>query len=66
MVKADCPSCGANVYVGSKPKLGQHIMCFACKTELEIVWLEPVELDWPYEDDYEDEIDEDNDFEDDD
>ena len=51
MVKADCPSCGSKVNLGPKPKMGQRTVCSACDTELEVVWLDPVELDWPYDED---------------
>lgn len=53
MIKAKCISCGGPINVGSKPKLGQRIKCSTCAAELEVAWLEPLELDWPYdEDDY--------------
>ncbi len=60
MAAAECPSCGAMLEVGRKPKIGQTVRCFDCDTRLEIVWLDPVELDWPaeeYEMDYEEEED---------
>ena len=64
MAKADCPACGAQINIGLKPRMGQRIKCTACSTELEVVWLEPIELDWPYdEDDDEDEFDEEDDYE---
>jgi lysine biosynthesis protein LysW len=63
MVKAECPACNANVNLGSKPKMGQHVKCNSCNTELEVVWLDPVELDWPYDEDEDDEFD---DYDDDD
>jgi lysine biosynthesis protein LysW len=63
MALAECPSCGESVNVGTRPKMGQRVVCQACDTELEVVWLDPVELDWPfdveddeeyfYDDDYE-------------
>jgi lysine biosynthesis protein LysW len=44
--------------------MGQRVKCGACGTELEVVWLDPVELDWPYDEDdeefdeeYEDTVD---------
>lgn len=62
MTKADCPACGAKVNVNAKPKMGQKVVCTACKADLEVVWLEPVELDFPFdENDYEDDEDEDYD-----
>ncbi len=54
MVKADCPSCGTKVSIGLNPKMGQRLFCPQCSTEVEVVWLDPVELDWPYDDDGDD------------
>lgn len=54
----ECPSCGSKVFVGSKPRMGQRLKCQSCSSELEIVWLNPVELDWPYDEDEFDEDDE--------
>jgi hypothetical protein len=51
------------VLVGPKPRIGQKVECKNCKTMLEVSWLDPLELDWPYKpdksdlegyDDYED------------
>ena len=59
MVNADCPSCGTKVIIGSHPRMGQRFTCRSCNTEVEVVWLDPVELDWPYDDDgVDDEFDE--------
>lgn len=55
--KADCPSCNSKVNVGSQVHLGRRVVCPSCKEELEVVWLDPVELDWPYELDEFDEYD---------
>lgn len=64
MVKAECPACSAKVELGAKPRLGQRVVCRECDAELEVVWLDPVELDWPYdEDEYDDELE--GDFDDD-
>lgn len=55
MQNAECPQCGNNVPVGPQPKLGKLVECKECGAELEIVWLDPLELDWPLEEeDYED------------
>lgn len=57
--KAVCPACNGKVNTGPKPRMGQRLKCGKCGTELEVVWLEPVEVDWPYdEDDYDDDEDE--------
>jgi lysine biosynthesis protein LysW len=49
MIMAQCPSCGAQVSIFTKPKMGQRVQCSKCESELEVVWLEPVELDWALE-----------------
>jgi len=47
MNEAVCPSCNAQVSVKGTPKIGLHVTCKSCDTELEVVWLDPLELDWP-------------------
>lgn len=60
MSDAVCPSCGAQVSVKGTPKIGMSVTCTACNTELDIVWLDPLELDWPIEDDdFDEDMDED-------
>jgi lysine biosynthesis protein LysW len=59
MVKAECPSCGADVSIFTKPKMGQRVKCNSCESDLEVIWLEPVELDWLLED-YDEEEDDDS------
>jgi len=65
MQSTECPQCGSDVPVGSQPKLGKLVECKECGAELEIVWLDPLELDWPLdEEDYEDDdYDYDEDYE---
>ena len=55
---AECPACGNEVKFRVKPRMGQAVVCPNCESELEVVWLDPVEIDWPFDDD-EDEDDED-------
>jgi hypothetical protein len=38
--------------VGSSPKLGENVICKHCGVEAVIVWLNPIELDLPYDDDF--------------
>jgi lysine biosynthesis protein LysW len=45
-----CPLCGEKIKVGSKPWIGQEVMCPACDAILEVVELNPLSLDWPYDD----------------
>ena len=56
MSESVCPSCNAQVKVKGAPKIGMRAKCESCDTELEVVWLDPLELDWPMED-FEDEED---------
>jgi hypothetical protein len=45
--------------------MGQQVTCTACDTVLEVVWLDPLELDWVYDDEDEEYFDEgDYEFED--
>jgi alpha-aminoadipate/glutamate carrier protein LysW len=58
MANALCPDCGQQVEVGPTPKLGQWLTCAHCSAELEVVSVNPVELDWAseLEDDEDDEF----------
>jgi len=55
MKKAECPSCGSTINLGSNTRMGQHLKCPVCRTELEVTWLDPLELDWLYDDEEEEE-----------
>jgi alpha-aminoadipate/glutamate carrier protein LysW len=59
MQSAECPQCGNVVSVSAQPKLGKLVVCKECGAELEVVWLDPLELDWPID---ADEFDEDEDY----
>ena len=45
-----CPSCGEVVKVASSARIGSEVSCASCNTKLEVVWLDPIELDWPLDD----------------
>lgn len=57
-----CPACEQDITV-NRPEEGQKITCPKCGDELEVVGVNPLELDWHYEDD---EWDDDDDWDDDD
>ncbi len=57
-----CPECEADVYVETDADKGDTLACDECATELEIVGLDPIELDIVEEDDDADEDDEDEEF----
>lgn len=72
METTKCLDCGHIMSFTNKPKTGSLVHCTSCGTELQVVWLDPLELDWPFidDDDFEDDDyyddDDDDDFYDDD
>lgn len=61
MPTANCPECSEQVYVDADSEQGDVVSCDECGIDLEVVGLDPVELD-VYEgsadaDDYEDDAD---------
>jgi alpha-aminoadipate carrier protein LysW len=49
MATAFCPNCDGEIRLGPQPRIGQRVTCPDCDTELEIIELDPPELDWIYE-----------------
>jgi lysine biosynthesis protein LysW len=47
MVVASCPDCGQIVEL-NEPEEGQFLSCPNCRARLEVLNLEPLELDWAY------------------
>ena len=60
MPYAACPGCDENVYIAGKPKMGQKITCKECEARLVVISTDPLELDFPYEDEREELDDEDD------
>lgn len=65
MPSAICPECDEKIHVPADVDQGDVIVCEECETELEVVGLDPIELDPYVDDDFED-YDEDFDVFDDD
>lgn len=63
MPTGSCPECEADVYVDTDADKGDTINCEDCGTELEIVGLDPIELDIVEEDEDDDADDEEEDDE---
>lgn len=59
MPTVDCPNCEADVIITESDESGDTIECEGCNTDLEIVSLNPPELEVIEEDTYDDEDDED-------
>jgi len=55
-----CPECSEDVYVDADSEQGDVVSCDECGTDLEIVGLDPIELDIHEEDgdDLKDDVDE--------
>jgi alpha-aminoadipate carrier protein LysW len=51
---ASCPECDAEVHVDADADKGSIIACEECGVDLELVGLDPFELDIVEEDDYDD------------
>ena len=49
-----CPECSEDVYVDADSEQGDVVSCDECGTDLEIVGLDPIELDIHEEDDSDD------------
>ena len=58
MPTGTCPECDADVHVDTDADKGDIVSCDECGTDLEIVGLDPVELDI-VEEDYDEDEDED-------
>ena len=48
---AICPACGDDIKLPNPLKVGKSVTCPYCEAELEVIDLDPVELDWAYYDD---------------
>ena len=57
MTLVECISCETEIEFSAQPKMGVLVTCPECESKLEVVWLDPVELDWPFDDDEDDEDD---------
>lgn len=56
-----CPECSEDVYVDADSEQGDVISCDECGTDLEIVGLDPIELD--IHEDGDDDFDDEDEFE---
>lgn len=61
-----CPNCDQLTKVGNNPKIGENVVCAHCGAESIVVWLNPIELDLPYDDFTDDDDDYAYNYEDDD
>jgi len=59
---AACPECEAEIHVDEDVDKGEIILCEECDTKLEVVGLDPIELDLAPDDDDEDQYDDDDEY----
>lgn len=45
----NCRSCGERIGLRKPPALGQRLSCPRCGTRLEVIGVNPVELDWAFD-----------------
>jgi uncharacterized paraquat-inducible protein A len=48
MMRAACPECDSWVKIDIDPKLGRRVYCSRCRSELIVIRLSPLELDWAF------------------
>jgi len=46
MPKALCPACQGAVTLDGRPAVGDRVTCPHCGDLLQVVWQDPLELDW--------------------
>jgi len=44
-----CPDCDEKIVLQSPPRLRQKLTCPHCDAELEVISVDPLELDWVYD-----------------
>jgi alpha-aminoadipate carrier protein LysW len=54
MAIATCVECDEEIELSGRLQLGQMVLCDSCGARLEIVSVNPLEVDWAYEDDEDD------------
>ena len=59
-----CPDCNGEIRFRKSPHLGMLVTCHNCQTSLEIVRRDPLELDWAFDDPFDEDEEDLDDFED--
>ncbi|MGD9049790.1 MAG: lysine biosynthesis protein LysW [Anaerolineae bacterium] len=53
-----CPDCDGRITINPSPRVGKRLTCPHCDADLEVISVDPVELDWVYEESDDDWLDE--------
>jgi alpha-aminoadipate carrier protein LysW len=48
MAHAFCPDCDGEIRLNSHARLGQKFVCPNCDADLEVIGIDPLELDWAH------------------
>lgn len=54
MATAYCPDCDESIHLRN-PVVGQKLFCPHCETEVEVISVDPLDLDWAYDSSYDEE-----------
>ena len=54
MPNATCPECGGSIELKERPYIGDMVYCPECEEDFEVIGLNPIELDWPWDEDDDD------------
>jgi lysine biosynthesis protein LysW len=49
MASAYCPDCDEKIVLNPHVRLGQKLACPHCAADLEVIGVDPLELDWAYD-----------------
>lgn len=55
MDRVYCPDCDGSIVLSSRVEIGQTLTCPHCEAELEVISLDPPEVDWAYDWEWEEE-----------
>ncbi|MCB8946316.1 MAG: hypothetical protein H6658_21435 [Ardenticatenaceae bacterium] len=53
MLSAECPECETKIRFPQTPQIGETLTCHECGETLQVISLSPLELDWAYDDEFE-------------
>jgi DNA-directed RNA polymerase subunit RPC12/RpoP len=58
MARVYCPDCDERIIFNPHVKLGMRFNCSECDAELEVISVDPLEIDWAYDYSWEEDEDE--------
>ena len=61
MATAYCPDCDGRITLNPHAVVGQRVTCTHCDSDLEVISVDPLELDWAYDWSWDDDEDEEED-----